>query len=187
MRIEALAESNASLMLREKDLAPEDYVALARKVSLICVRRGASFIAHGFPEAAALPGCAGFHAPLSLLSRRPGLCGELFPLRVGTSAHSTEEASLAVSLGAAYLIAGHVFETDCKKGQEARGLEFLSRLCRHVKIPVYAIGGISEWNIGATRAAGAAGACLMSALMRCADPVAYAEKLKRNSEAEEIS
>jgi thiamine-phosphate pyrophosphorylase len=186
-RIEALAESNVSLMLREKDLSPEDYGVLARKVSLICVRRGVSFIAHGFPEAAALPGCAAFHAPLPLLSRRPGLRDELFPLRIGTSVHSIEEALLAVSLGVTYLVAGHIFETGCKKGQQARGLEFLSRLCSRVEIPVYAIGGVSEWNISATRAAGAAGACLMSAFMRCASPVAYAEKLKRNSETEDIS
>ncbi|MGN0713417.1 MAG: thiamine phosphate synthase [Anaerovoracaceae bacterium] len=46
-------------------------------------------------------------------------------------------------------------------------------MCKAVAIPVYAIGGISPENIDAVRAAGAAGACVMSGLMRCEDPKNY--------------
>ena len=35
--------------------------------------------------------------------------------RVGVSVHSAEEAETAQKLGADYLIAGHIYATDCKK------------------------------------------------------------------------
>ena len=50
-------------------------------------------------------------------------------VKIGVSIHSAEEAKEAVSLGASYLTAGHIFTTDCKKGVPARGLEFLKEVC----------------------------------------------------------
>jgi thiamine-phosphate pyrophosphorylase len=178
-RIEALAEAKISLMLREKDLAPDIYEALARKVSGLCSKRGAPFVAHGFAEAAKRLSCARFHAPFSLLKQRPGLCRELLPIRVGASAHSVDEALFAAASGAAYLVAGNIFETACKDGLKGRGIEFLAEIRVRTRIPVYAIGGVSEENITALRDAGATGACLMSSFMQCADPAALAMHLTR--------
>jgi thiamine-phosphate pyrophosphorylase len=97
---------------------------------------------------------------------------------VGVSVHSSEEARYAAEHGAAYLIAGHVFTTDCKKGLEGRGLEFLNDVCGVVHIPVYGIGGITEHNIAAVAKTGAAGACLMSSLMQSPNPAALVEDLR---------
>ena len=71
----------------------------------------------------------------------------------------------AQALGCTYITAGHVFETDCKKGLPGRGLEFLQDVCAAVDIPVYGIGGIDADNIALVRNAGSSGACLMSSLM----------------------
>lgn len=76
---------------------------------------------------------------------------------VGASVHSPEEAREAQALGADYVTAGHVFATDCKRGLEPRGLEFLRETVNAVSIPVFAIGGISAENVKAVRKAGAAG------------------------------
>ena len=80
-----------------------------------------------------------------------------------------EEALEAQALGCTYITAGHVFETDCKKGLPGRGLEFLRNVCSAVDIPVYGIGGIDADNIALVRNAGATGACLMSSLMVTGD------------------
>ena len=81
---------------------------------------------------------------------------------------SVEEAVEAVSLGASYVTAGHIFATDCKKGLPPRGLSFLKEVCETVSIPVYAIGGITfdktQWN--ALKEQGASGACIMSGMMK---------------------
>ena len=86
---------------------------------------------------------------------------------LGASCHHWCEAQSAQKAGAAYITAGHIFATDCKKGLPPRGLDFLAEVCRSVNVPVYAIGGISAENIDEVRRAGAAGGCIMSGLMSC--------------------
>lgn len=88
---------------------------------------------------------------------------------MGVSVHSPEEAKEAEALGADYVTAGHIFETDCKKGLKGRGLEFLRQVSQGVSIPVYAIGGISAENMESVREAGANGACIMSGFMKADD------------------
>ena len=102
-----------------------------------------------------------------------------FPV-LGASCHSVEDAVLARSLGCTYITAGHVFDTDCKRGLPGRGLDFLEQVCQAVSLPVYAIGGIDAGNLAAVRDAGAAGACFRSGPMLCADPADYFAQLRRS-------
>ncbi|MDE6671789.1 MAG: thiamine phosphate synthase [Ruminococcus sp.] len=97
----------------------------------------------------------------------------------GASVHSVEEAIEAEKMCVDYVIAGHIFQTDCKKGLTPRGLEFLSRICNAVKIPVYAIGGINADNIHLIAESGASGACIMSGFMTCENPVGYIKQLRK--------
>ncbi len=92
---------------------------------------------------------------------------------IGASCHSVQDALEAQALGCTYITAGHVFATDCKKGVPPRGLAFLHEVCESVSIPVYAIGGINEENYPQVLQAGAAGACVMSGLMRCENAEEY--------------
>lgn len=84
---------------------------------------------------------------------------------VGTSVHSLKQANLAMHLQADYMTAGHIFETDCKKGLPGRGLSFLSKVVCKSEVPVYGIGGISADNAGQIMETGAAGVCIMSGFM----------------------
>jgi thiamine-phosphate pyrophosphorylase len=86
--------------------------------------------------------------------------------RLGVSVHSISEALEAELLGATYLIAGNIYETDCKKGLPGKGLEYLRDVCAAVSIPVYAIGGITKDRLSEIKQAGAAGGCMMSGMMR---------------------
>ena len=65
-----------------------------------------------------------------------------------------------------FLIAGHIFETDCKKNLKPRGTEFLKEICNSVHIPVFAIGGINEKTIKQLEGIKVEGVCLMSTLMK---------------------
>ncbi len=91
---------------------------------------------------------------------------KIFPV-FGTSVHSVEEAVEAEALGASYLVAGHIYATDCKKGLPPRGLTFLEKICQSVSIPVYAIGGIclDGTQLEEVIAHGAEGGCVMSGMM----------------------
>ena len=128
-----------AMVLREKDLTEEKYEELAKVVIKLCEKAGTTLILHRFPEVVHHLGYDKLHLPLEMLKtigRPEGLT------LLGTSIHSVEDAKEAERLGADYVFAGNIFETDCKKGLPGRGLEFLENVCKEVDIPVYAI---SRW------------------------------------------
>ena len=69
-------------------------------------------------------------------------------------------------LGANYVVAGHIFKTDCKKDLEPRGLEFIQELSSALIIPIFAIGGINQENSHLVINSEAFGVCMMSSLMK---------------------
>ena len=142
----------------------EAYETLAAAIIEICDRHDVRCILHSFPDVAISLHAQAIHLPLHLLRKMTQEQKSQFT-DIGASCHSVEDALEAQSLGCTYITAGHVFETDCKKGLPGRGLDFLRNVCAAVDIPVYGIGGIDADNIVLIRDAGASGACLMSSLM----------------------
>ena len=166
-QIEMIASAHPkAIVLREKDLSEKEYEQLARQVMQICQKHGTQCILHSFSNAAIALGATAVHMPLPLLQKMTLQEKSHFQI-IGASCHSLEEAKEAQDLGCTYITAGHIFLTDCKKGLPGRGLPFLEEICKSVRIPVYAIGGISSQNIESVRKTGAAGACIMSGFMRC--------------------
>lgn len=168
-RIRKIAAAHpAGIILREKDLTEEEYAKLAKQVMGICEEYQVLCILHSFVKTAIELKASAIHLPIPLLRKMTKKEKECFRV-IGASCHSAEDAVEAWKLGCTYITAGHVFDTDCKKGLPGRGLEFLKQVCESVPIPVYAIGGISQENIESVRNAGAKGACVMSGLMQCED------------------
>lgn len=158
----------AGIILREKDMPPEEYKTLAAAVMEICRQHDVKCILHSFSSVAISLHADAIHLPLQLLRELSQEQKAHFK-DLGASCHSVEDALEAQALGCTYITAGHVFETGCKKGLPGRGLEFLRNVCAAVDIPVYGIGGIDSDNIALVRNAGASGACLMSSLMATED------------------
>lgn len=158
-----------AILLREKDLTETEYLKLAKEVKSICDCAGKTIILHGFPSVAEELHARIFHLPLSVWMKMSAQ--ERSRLRektekLGTSVHSNEQLHQALELGADYVCAGHIFETDCKKGVPPRGLSFLRDICAQSPVPVYAIGGIREENENKAIEQGAAGVCVMSGAMK---------------------
>ena len=78
-------------------------------------------------------------------------------LALGASVHSLDEARVAASEGATWLVAGHVFATRTHPDEEGRGLPFVRALAAAVTIPIVAIGGVRPEHCRVLRAAGAYG------------------------------
>lgn len=168
-RVERIAACHpAGIILREKDMSPEEYETLAAAVMEICGRYDVKCILHSFSAVALSLRAAAIHLPLHLLRELSQEQKAHFDV-LGASCHSVDDALEAQAFGCTYITAGHVFETDCKKGLPGRGLEFLRNVCAAVDIPVYGIGGIYPHNIALVRSTGASGACLMSSLMATDD------------------
>ena len=153
----ALTHKPYAVVLREKDLPRDKYIALAGEVNSLCAAYDVPLI----PHTHAVPGIARLHLPFH--KAREEQAGTL---RLSLSVHSVEEARRAEALGAVFVIAGHVFATQCKAGLPPRGLDFLREVCESVRIPVFAIGGIDAHNAQSCVDAGAAGVCRMSFWMQ---------------------
>lgn len=97
----------------------------------------------------------------SRAEENPAWNGALAPeedFLVGASCHSLAEAQAAAGDGANYIFFGPVFATPSKAAYgQAQGVEKLAEVCRGVRIPVLAIGGITLENAVDCLRAGAAG------------------------------
>lgn len=160
-----------ALTLREKDLDKNEYLKLIEKVYPICQKYKINLILHqnydlNLDEKYKIDG---IHLSYNIFkSLNENIKAELIKKykRIGVSVHSLNEAKEAESLGASYVIAGHIFETDCKKGLEPRGLKFIEDLSSALSIPIFAIGGIDEKNSLSVINSGAFSVCMMSTLMK---------------------
>lgn len=149
------------VILREKDLYEDEYRSLAYRVKALCDMHDIKLIINKYYRVA-----RELHTPVQLSFDDYKLyCANCADLSVGVSIHSLQEAAMVGEEGADFIVAGHIFETDCKKGLPGRGIDFLTSIVEKVDIPVYAIGGIRGSNIDKVASAGASGACQMSFYM----------------------
>ena len=160
-----------SLTLREKDLDKNEYLNLVEKIYPICKKHKINLILHqnydlNLDDRYMIKGLHLSYEIFKSLNEniREGLIKKY--KRIGVSVHSLNEAKEVESLGASYVVAGHIFETDCKKGLEPRGLKFIEDLSSALTIPIFAIGGIDEKNSLSVIDSGAFSVCMMSSLMK---------------------
>ncbi len=160
-QIEILHHSDHKyIILREKDLAPKEYTALAKKAIEISDK----IILHSFIDTAYELNYKKIHLPFSAFMNNLDKIKD-FEIK-GVSTHSIDEALTCQKYGADYITYSHIFETDCKKGLEPKGLKMLEEICKAVDIAVYALGGINEKNMQSCIEAGAFGVCMMSESMK---------------------
>lgn len=180
-RIEKIASAKPDrIMFRDKDCKDDDYVKTAFKILKISDKYSVPCSMYRKFDR-----FSNIHMTMPMLQHIQ-LADMNFINLAGVSVHSVDEAVEAEKMGVDYVIAGHIFETDCKKGLAPRGLDFLKQVCNAVKIPVYAIGGINADNINSVAQAGADGACIMSGFMTCENPAEYMEKLRKGAETVEF-
>ena len=125
-RIAECAYKPQQLLLRAKELAPEDYAKLAREVLPLCQSYGIELIIHTHWQIALELGIQRVHLPLPKLSLLP--VEALRSLVISSSVHSVAEVQRALAEGAQALVAGHIYTTSCKAGLPPRGLEFLKQI-----------------------------------------------------------
>ncbi len=159
-----------AILLREKDLNDEDYRRYAAVCKKLCNQYQVPLIINHKINVADELKIKRIHLSMNEFKEviSESLSGKYES--VGVSVHSVEEAAYAEKNGADYLIAGHIFQTDCKKGLPARGLDFLKEVCDTVSIPVYAIGGMDVDHGRKAIGVGAAGFCMMSEMMKSGHP-----------------
>ena len=157
-----------AIILREKDLDDESYENLFINCKNICKKYNIPLFINSKISVAIKLNCKNIQLPFTDFLNNPDKLN-LFD-NIAVSIHSLSEALTVEKVVEQtnqniFLITGHIFETDCKKGLAPRGTEFLKEICDNVEIPVFAIGGINDKTIKQLKDIKLEGVCLMSAFM----------------------
>ena len=146
----------------------ELYDAASKVAGMVQGVPGASFVVNDRLDVALAVGADAVHlgqADLAPGDARRALLASGSRLAYGLSTHDLDQARRAEADGAAYIGFGPIFETGSKGDRlSPRGIEKLAEVCRSVRIPVIAIGGITIEGAKSAAAAGAAGVAVISAV-----------------------
>jgi thiamine-phosphate pyrophosphorylase len=98
---------------------------------------------------------------------------------VGVTAKTVPQALEAYEQGADYLGCGAIYPTTTHVNTVITPVETLKDVVKAVPIPVNAIGGLNKDNIFVLKGSGIAGICVVSAIMKVADPETATRELKQ--------
>lgn len=182
-RVEKALRGGATLLqLREKEKSTREYIALAQKVHAIAQRYQVPLIIDDRVDVALAIDAEGVHVGASdmpvALARK--LMGE--DKIVGATAKTVPWAKDACAQGADYLGVGAIYPTTTKVKTVLTSIDTLRDICASVPIPVNAIGGLNKDNIDVLAGIPIAGICVVSAIMKAADPFQATKKLKARAQ-----
>ncbi len=178
---ELLDAGVTAIQLREKDLNSDELIHLAQPIAELCRNYEAKLFINTDTRVADNVGAAGLHLPASAGSAssvRTQMGGDF---SIGCSVHTCEAAEKREAEGADFLTYSPIHPTTSKPGYgPAVGVENLAKLVGRVKLPVFALGGITPTRTAECLAAGAFGVAVMSGVM---SPKDAGKQAKRYLEA----
>ena len=139
------------IQIREKDLPARELLTLICKIRDLAAGTKTRVLVNDRLDVALAAGIDGVHLPSNGLPAnrvRPHV------KLLGVSTHNVQEAMDAERAAADFIVFGPVFDSP---GKAAVGLEPLKAVASSVKIPVLAIGGVTDSNAEEVLNAGAAG------------------------------
>ena len=178
----ALKGGVTCVQLREKELDDAAFLQEAMELSALCRSYGVPFIINDNVEIAIKCHADGIHVGQEDMAAADVRAKVGPDMIIGVSAHSVEEAQLAVAHGADYLGVGAVFATHTKTDVSEMPRQTLLDICNAVDVPVVAIGGIHKENILQLKGTGVDGVALVSAIFAAKDIEAECRELRALSE-----
>jgi thiamine-phosphate pyrophosphorylase len=150
------------LQLRAKTLSDREVVEIGARMRLL-IRSGTRFLVNGRSDIAVGVGAEGVHLPASGIPI-PGVRTVSSELIVGRSCHSLEDCRRAQDEGADYVILGPVFTPRSKEKEATVPLPAVSEAAR-LRIPVFALGGMSRDTAPQLSGTGVAGIAAITLYM----------------------
>jgi thiamine-phosphate pyrophosphorylase len=168
--LRAMLEAGVTLLqLRVKSLAPLDFLDLAMLARGETRSYNCKLIINDRIDIALACDADGVHLGQEDLPLSAGrkLLGQRI---IGISTHDLQQAEEAERNGADYIGFGPIFGTMTKvTGYSARGIDAVKRIRAAVRLPIVAIGGITEENVHQVWDAGADSAAIISDILHAND------------------
>lgn len=174
-----MAAGVGMLQLRDKHLETTTLVQRARLLGELAAghRRRPLVIVNDRADIAAAANVDGVHLGQTDMGVKDARtivgCRQL----VGVSTHTIEQARAAVLDGANYLGVGPTFPSSTKRFDELAGLDFLRQVAAEIRLPAFAIGGITAGNLAAVLATGIRRVATSGAVLQAAAPAEAAKGL----------
>jgi thiamine-phosphate pyrophosphorylase len=105
---------------------------------------------------------------------------------IGVSTHTIEQARQAVLDGANYIGAGPTFPSGTKQFEKFPGLELLRAIAAEIRLPAFAIGGITPANLPQVLSTRITRAAVSGAITSAPDPAAVVRELFNTSENKKL-
>ena len=170
---EAVDAGLPAVQLREKDLAPVDLVALARRLREVTHARGARLVVNDRADVALAVGADAVQRTTTSMPIADIRIVAGHRLRVAASVHSRDDAVAAEQAGADWIVFGPVYHAPSKRGYgQPQGIDKLEAVAKAVGVPIVAIGGITPARVPDVLAAGARGVAVISAILAAPSPAA---------------
>jgi len=165
------------IQLRDKQSNKGELLLVAQRLKELCSQAGVLFIINDCLDLAMAVDADGLHIgqedlPLPIVRRE-------LPIDkiVGCSVTTVVQATKAHNEGADYIAVGSIFPTTTKKKATVVGVDMLKELKQTVSLPLVAIGGINQNNVGKVIAAGADAVAVISAVLGEKDVRGVVQKL----------
>lgn len=163
---ELLDAGVAAIQLREKDLGDTELIQLTRPIAELCRDYEAKLFINTSTRVAREVGAAGVHLPANAESVKTVKTQIDENFYVGCSVHSLDAAQKREAEGADFVTYSPIYPTASKPGYgPVVGVERLAEMAESVKLPVFALGGITPDRVDECLAAGAFGVAVMSGVM----------------------
>lgn len=152
------------IQLREKNISFDEYLQKAVAVKQITDKYNIPLIVNDNIDVAVACDASGVH--LGQEDENISVAKQKLSKNkiIGISANTLEEAIEAERAGADYLGIDTPFATTTKKDQKLSNFETMKEICKRVKIPCVAIGGINTGNIVKIANTGIVGIAVISAI-----------------------
>jgi len=162
------------VQLRIKDRPEAEVRAELRPARALCARFGAQIILNDYWRLAIEEGCDFVHLGQGDLDGADISALRAAGVRLGVSTHDEAELARALALAPDYVALGPIYPTLLKQMAFApQGLERIGEWKGRIgAIPLVAIGGLTPERARLALAAGADSACVVTDILRNADPEA---------------
>ncbi|RJQ21487.1 MAG: thiamine phosphate synthase [Nitrospiraceae bacterium] len=161
----AIAAGLRVIQLREKHMSKNELYNEALAIRILTGKYKATFIINDYIDIALAVNADGVHLGQEDMPVEEArkIMGKKI---IGVSTHSLRQAVRAEQAGADYIGFGPMFATSTKDAGRPKGLGRLKEVRRHIKIPIVAIGGITQENFLPVLETGADAVAVMSAVLK---------------------